>query len=226
MKKILVSSAALLWLTPLAIAQTAQPDLMPRSAPQVLQPAAPFTDIANVERDLARIDNALNSTASFEGRFTQYGADGSLSAGKIYLQRPGRLRFEYDRPSPLLIVSDGVTLVQQDRALETFDRVPLSATPLNFFLKENVNLARDTEVVGLQKLPDQWRMTARDGSGEMDGAITMVFDARSLQLKEWIIHDSFGGQTRVMLSELKYNQRINPRKFILREDSNRRDRRR
>jgi len=57
------------------------------------------------------------------------------------LQRPGKVRFEYDAPSPLLIVSDGVTLVQNDRQLETFDRVPLSATPLNYFLKEKGRLS-------------------------------------------------------------------------------------
>ena len=114
---------------------------------------------------------------------------------------------------------------RQDKALETIDRVPLSATPLNYFLKENINLANDTEVIALQKTYNEWRVTARDGSGELDGAITMVFDAQNLALKEWIIADSFGGETRVLLSDLRYNERINPRLFLLRDES-RRDRRR
>jgi len=162
---------------------------------------------------------------SFSGRFAQYGADGSFAQGQIYLNRPGKLRFEYDAPNPLLIVSDGVTLTQQDRALETTDRVPLTSTPLNFFLKENVDLARDTEVVGFLKTPTEWRVSARDGSGEMDGTITMIFDAGSLALKEWVITDGFGGNTRLLLSDLVYNQRLNPRLFVLR-DNNRRERRR
>lgn len=186
---------------------------------------APFTDPMSVESDLARIDASLNNTLSFSGRFTQYGADGKMDKGDILLKKPGKMRFEYDAPNPLLIVSDGVTLIQQDRALETADRVPLSATPLNFFLKEDVNLARDTEVTSLIKTPTELRVTARDGSGEMDGDITMVFDAQTLAFKAWNIADSFGGVTRVVLSDLKYNQRIDPRKFILRDDS-RRDRRR
>ncbi len=184
-----------------------------------------FTDPANVPQDLARIDQALNNTISFQGRFAQYGADGSFSQGKIFLNRPGKLRFEYDAPETLLIVSDGVTLTEHDKALKTTDRVPLSATPLNFFLKENVQLARDTEVVGLTKTPLHWSVTARDGSGEMDGEITMVFDAGTLALQEWVIRSSFGGGTRVVLSDLRYNQRINPRLFTLRDDR-RRDRRR
>lgn len=187
--------------------------------------AQAFTDPANVPADLQRIDYALNNTGSFSGRFTQHNTDGTVDQGKIYLKRPGKLRFEYDAPNPLLIVSDGVTLIQQDRALETSDRVPLSATPLNYFLKENVNLANDTEVVSLIKTPAETRVTARDGSGEMDGDITMVFDARNLALRGWTISDAFGGQTHVRLSNLEYNQNIDPRKFILRDES-RRERRR
>jgi len=215
-------SALLIGTAGLAYAQT-QMGIAPQQRMEAAP--APFTEPQNVVRDLARIDAALNGTGSFSGRFSQYSADGSFAQGQVYLKRPGKLRFEYDPPNPLLIVSDGVTLTQQDRALETTDRVPLSATPLNFFLKENVNLANDTEVVSLIKTFNETRVTARDGSGEMDGAITMVFDAQTLNLKEWVIEDSFGGRTRVLLSDLKYNERINPRLFVLRDDS-RRDRRR
>jgi len=95
---------------------------------------APFTDPANVRTDLARIDASMNATHSFQGNFIQVASSGEVSQGEIWLQRPGKVRFEYAAPNPLLIVSDGVTLVQNDRQLQTFDRVPLSATPLNYFL--------------------------------------------------------------------------------------------
>ncbi|MDA8708830.1 outer membrane lipoprotein carrier protein LolA [Hellea sp.] len=226
MKKFLMMAAALTLTAPVAIAQV-QPQLNGQNAPrlQAAPSQAAFTDPRSVPADLARVDAAMNSTASFSGRFAQYAADGSFAQGQVYIRRPGKLRFEYDAPNPLLIVSDGVTLTQQDKALETIDRVPLAATPLNYFLKENIDLANDTEVIGLQKTYNEWRVTARDGSGELDGAITMVFDANTLALKEWIIADNFGGETRVLLSDLKYNERINPRLFVLRDDS-RRDRRR
>ena len=206
-------AAALTALAPVAIAQ-----VQPQAQIAAPTPQAAFTDPRSVPGDLARVDAAMNSTASFSGRFAQYAADGSFAQGQVYIKRPGKLRFEYDAPNPLLIVSDGVTLTQQDKALETIDRVPLSATPLNYFLKENINLANDTEVISLQKTYNEWRVTARDGSGELDGTITMVFDAQNLALKEWVIADSFGGETRVLLSELKYNERINPRLFILRDE--------
>lgn len=221
MKKIFIPALLASCLTlGVATAQTANP-----FAGQA-QYNVPFTSPATVPADLARIDASLNNTSTFQGDFMQVGPDGSVSRGQIWLQRPGKVRFEYAEPNPLLIVSDGVTLVQNDRMLETFDRVPLSATPLNYFLKENVDLARDTEVIALQKFPNEWRVTARDGSGELDGTITLVVDAQTLALRQWIIADAFGGQTRVELANLQYNGRIDPRQFILREDSDRRDRRR
>ncbi len=206
-------------------AQVQQPYVNPQYQQQAPVNTA-FTDPRNVPADLARIDSALNNTSSFSGRFAQYASDGSFAQGTVYLRRPGKLRFEYDAPHPLLIVSDGVTLTQQDSVLETTDRIPLASTPLNFFLKENVNLANDTEVTSLIKTFNETRVTARDGSGDIDGAITMVFDAGTLALKEWVIADSFGGETRVILSDLTYNERINPRLFTLRDEQrrNRRDR--
>ncbi len=228
MKKLMLSITAAALLAPVfapAVMAQVQPAQPQYTQPQYAAPVqAAFTDPRNVPADLARIDAAMNSTSSFWGRFAQYTSDGSFAQGQVYIRRPGKLRFEYDAPNPLLIVSDGVTLTQQDKALETIDRVPLSATPLNYFLKENINLENDTEVTSLIKTAQEWRVTARDGSGELDGAITMVFNASNLALKEWIIADSFGGETRVLLSDLKYNGRINPRLFVLR-DNDRRDRR-
>ncbi len=206
--------------------QSPRPQSMGPSMGTAQSPRLPaFTHPQTVSQDLARIDAVLNNTASFSGRFAQYASDGSFSQGRIFLKRPGKIRFEYDAPNPLLMVSDGVTLTQIDKALDTKDRVPLKSTPLAFFLAERVNLENDVEVVALQKTPTDIRLTAKDGSGEVEGAITMIFDPASLKLKEWIIHDGFGQQTRVILSDLKYNERLNPRLFILR-DERRRDRRR
>jgi outer membrane lipoprotein-sorting protein len=178
---------------------------------------------ATMGADLARLDATLNATNTFTGRFTQTNADGSTDGGRVYIQRPGKLRFEYE--GPLLVVSDGVTLVQQDKQLETSDRVPLSATPLEFFLKNDVNLARDVDIVAFNKTPMEWQVSARDGSGEVDGVITLLFDATTLAMRGWIIDDSFGNRTQVALSELRYNADLDPRLFVLR-DNTRRDRRR
>jgi len=178
------------FILPLLLASTAIGTAFAQSAKSVPAQAvsgktqynAPFTDPANVRADLARIDASMNATFSFQGDFRQVAPNGAVSQGKIWLQRPGKVRFEYD------------------------------------------NLAEDTEVIALQKLPGQWIVTARDGSGQQEGAITLVFDSETLALQTWIIADDFGGATRVSLSNLQYNSRIDPKKFILREENRRRRR--
>lgn len=205
-----------------AFAQTPQ---TPQSSPAVVVALPVFTHPQSVPADLARIDAVLNNTLSFSGRFTQNSSDGSFAQGRIYLKRPGKIRFEYDSPATLLLVSDGVTLTQLDKQLDTMDRIPLSSTPLAFFLSENVRLENDVEVVGLQKTGDGIRVSARDRSGQVDGTVTMVFDPASLALNGWVVADGFGVETRILLSDLKYNDKLNPRLFILRDD-NRRNRRR
>lgn len=186
------------------------------------QPAqTSFTDRANVANDLAVLSEALNAMETFSGRFTQYNWDGTLDQGEIFLSRPGKIRFEYAAPSPLLLISDGTWMVQHDKELETTDRIPLNQTPLSFFLSEDVDLANDVDVVGLVKTLNEVRVSARDGSGEVDGILTMVFSSPDLQLKEWVVQDSLGTETRVALSDLQINQRISARKFIFREDSRR-----
>ncbi|MCF6219651.1 MAG: outer membrane lipoprotein carrier protein LolA [Robiginitomaculum sp.] len=223
MKRVLLKTSMAILLGATALGAVAQ---VPQSAAPATEQRLPaFTHPATVPQDLARIYAAMNSTVSFSGRFAQYGSDGSFSQGRVYLKRPGKIRFEYDAPAQLLMVSDGVTLTQVDKALDTKDRVPLKATPLAFFLAEKVKLEDDVEVISLQKTMDAVSLTAKDGSGQMDGAITMIFDPNTLALREWVVHDGFGQQTKILLSELKYNERLNPRLFVLRDDK-RRNRRR
>jgi outer membrane lipoprotein-sorting protein len=215
MKRVLLKTSVAIIFGIIATGAVAQ---APNSAAPVTEQRLPaFTHPSTVSQDLARIDTAMNNTASFSGRFAQYGSDGSFSQGQVYLKRPGKIRFEYDAPAQLLMVSDGVTLTQMDKALDTKDRVPLKSTPLAFFLAETVKLEDDVEVISLQKTIDAISVTAKDGSGKMDGAITMTFDPNTLALREWVVHDGFGQQTRILLSELRYNERLNPYLFILRD---------
>ena len=107
MKKLLMLAAALTVLAPLAAIQMAVAQVQTAQPQTAMAVQAPFTDPANVPADLKRVDYAMNHTASFSGRFAQYAADGSFAQGQVYIKRPGKLRFEYDAPNPLLIVSDG-----------------------------------------------------------------------------------------------------------------------
>jgi outer membrane lipoprotein-sorting protein len=184
-----------------------------------------FSHPATVAADLATLDLALNNTGTLRGRFVQTAGDGRTVRGNIYLSRPGKIRFEYDAPNPMLIVSDGVTIMQSDKALGTSDRIPLKSTPLDFFLKNEIKLSRDTKVLGLIKRPGETQVTVRDGSGKAAGEMTLIFDSGNYALKEWVVLDEFGTTTRITLSDLVYNESLDPRLFVLRSERGPRRRR-
>src|SRR5262249_27650373 len=97
--------------------------------PPAAAPAAVVLDGAARDAALAQANGVLNAVTRLQGRFVQNSPDGSVAAGAFYLQRPGKLRFEYDPPARMLIVSDGTVVALRDTALRTTDRTPLRSTP-------------------------------------------------------------------------------------------------
>ena len=113
------------------------------------QPGTTTAFDANQRALIDRVNVYLMSVQTLVGDFVQVGPDGRRSDGKIYLQKPGRVRFEYNPPSPIELVADGNSLVVRDRKLETQDLYPLSQTPLRFLLADRIDLLRETNVVSV-----------------------------------------------------------------------------
>ncbi len=106
-------------------------------------PANIFTSFdANQKAQAARVSAYLSSLQTVIGNFVQVGPDGTKTKGDFYIQKPGKMRFEYDEPSPIAIVADGQTLVVRDRKLATQDVYPLSQTPLRFLLSDRIDLLK------------------------------------------------------------------------------------
>lgn len=174
--------------------------------------------------DKALVDKAaayLQNLASAKGDFVQTDGRGRTSRGTFYLQRPGKARFEYAPPSGLLIVSDGSNVNVHDRRLKTFDRYPLSQTPLNLFLARQVRLDKGVKVDRVVRLSDGFALYARDGKRQAEGSIILTFAGEPMRLSEWTITDAQGGRTRVQLSSLSAVSGLSPSLFVLR-DPNRR----
>lgn len=174
--------------------------------------------------DKALVDKAaayLQNLASAKGDFIQTDGRGRTSRGTFYLQRPGKARFEYAPPSGLLIVSDGSNVNVSDRRLKTFDRYPLSQTPLSLFLARQVRLDRGVKVDRVVRLSDGFALYARDGKRQAEGSIILTFSGEPMRLSEWTITDPQGGRTRVQLTSLAPVSGLAPNLFVLR-DPNRR----
>lgn len=206
--------SALLGLTALAVAPPAL-----AQATEVLQGSAR-------NEALALANRSLNAMQRLQGRFVQTAPGGARSTGTIYLQRPGRLRFEYDPPASLLIVSDGSVVAMRDTALRTTERTPLRSTPLNIILGANIDLARDARILRISRAGPWLMVTARDRSGQTDGQITLQFHGPETALRSWDVIDATGARTRIALSNVTHPASFDRRLFRLEDVLSDRPRRR
>lgn len=174
---------------------------------------------------LADASAALSDAKTAKGRFVQTNVDGSITSGTFALNRPGRMRFDYDDPTPVLIVSDGTTVAMQDTDLETVDRLPIGATPLGLVLSTQLNVDEDVNVLSVMQNSERIGIRVSDASGEMDGTLTMVFDKSSYALLGWLAVDESLQTTVVDLADVETNVRIDPRLFRLNEDDDEEDER-
>jgi outer membrane lipoprotein-sorting protein len=163
--------------------------------------------------DLARIDTYLNSIHTLQAHFLQVAPDGAMSQGTAWLERPGRMRFEYAPPAPFLLVAHNGELTFQDRSINQISQVPLSFTPLGILLADHVNLNGAVKVVGFQRLPGQLEATLTRASSPQDGSLTLVFTDNPLALRQWTVVDSQRRETRVTLYNVEQGVNLDPKLF-------------
>ena len=180
-------------------------------------PRTPLTEVQ--KGDLKRVSDYLNTIKSVQGRFTQLAADGRSVQGAFYLRKPGRIRFEYDKPNPILIVADGSSVAVSNTQLKTTDRYPLINSPLRLLLSENTNLVTDPRISEVRKEPGILSFTARETTGPARGSITLIFsdNGGQLELRQWEVVDAQGSHTRIALNEVRAEANIPPTMFVIEE---------
>lgn len=185
------------------------------------RPGEPRTVLAasktlDAQAVVERANAALNSFSTLSAAFSQVGGEGGRLTGTVWVQRPGRLRFEYNKPSTLEVVSDGSTVLVRDRKLNTSDPYPISQTPLKFLLSSRIDLARDTRVRSVSAAGDGVNIMIEDSS-TIGGTsrITLTFDSEITSLKRWRVTDPQGYTTTVALGSIEKNRPIDPRTFNL-----------
>jgi outer membrane lipoprotein-sorting protein len=145
----------------------------------------------------------INSLQAFEADFVQINSDGSRAFGKVYIERPGRARFEYLPPEQTLVIaSSGRVAIFDAKSNLSHEEYPLSRTPLNLLLARDVNLAEASMVVGHFGDGDTTMIVAQDPKNPEYGSITMEFRNAPIELRRWILHDDAGNSTSVELGEL------------------------
>ncbi|MCR9147550.1 MAG: outer membrane lipoprotein carrier protein LolA [Rhodobacteraceae bacterium] len=165
---------------------------------------------------LSEISQYLNSFQTASGDFTQINDDGTISTGKIHIKRPGRVRFEYDPPDQTLVVADGDTVGVIDPKSNTGpEGYPLHRTPLKIILARNVDLTRARMVTGHASDGKTTTVRAQDPENPEYGSIELVFTGVPVELRQWVINDSGGSRTTVVLGALDTGVRLANDRFTI-----------
>jgi outer membrane lipoprotein-sorting protein len=165
---------------------------------------------------LDKVSAYLTSVQTLVGNFVQIGPDGGRTEGSFYIQKPGKVRFAYNPPSPIDIIADGSSVVVRDRKLSTQDLYPLSQTPLKYLLADKIDLLRDTDVVSVTS-DDTFVTVVIQQKQVMIGTsrLMMMFDAKDLALKQWTVTDPQGFDTTVAVYNLDTAKKPDPNLFVI-----------
>jgi len=161
-----------------------------------------------------RVNLYFNQLISLRGTFIQTNADGKRERGKFYIKRPGLFRFDYALPSKLVILSDGKYIAIQDRDIGTDDRWDLEYTPFRMLLRKDVNLLRDARFFDVRETADAITMNVVEKGTDDSGRITLTLaKTPDLHIKEWMVKDAQGLDTRVVLGDLVKADDLDPSLF-------------
>jgi outer membrane lipoprotein-sorting protein len=197
-----------------ATAAPAPPAVLPQVATAGTAKGAGAAFDNNQRALVERVNGYLSGLNTLVGNFVQIGPDGGRTEGRFYLQKPGRVRFEYNPPSPIEVISDGTTVAVRDRNLNTQQYTPLSQTPLRFLVAERIDLFKDSNVVSVST-DDTFATVVLEERQTLVGTyrVMVMFGARDLQLRQWTVTDPQGYDTTVALYNLDPKQKPDPGLF-------------
>jgi len=177
----------------------------------------PLTLSEQDRADLERISDYLTRVKTMKGRFLQVTSEGGSAEGEFYVLKPGRMRFDYDPPIPIVFLADGTWVKIEDADLETVNSYPLSETPLKYLVADQIDLARDAKITKIERLMGQIRVTAVEDEGYAQGSLTMIFSDPGLELRQWVMVDAQGVRTTIALREVQEGLDLDPGLFVARD---------
>ena len=168
------------------------------------------------QRDaLGAINRYFNAVRTMTGEFVQFGPDGDKAEGEFHMARPGKIRFLYAKPSNLDIIADGIDVVVRNTKQATQDLYPLSKTPLRFLLADHIDLTSEASVTRVSLEPDLVSVVLEQSTVFGDGRLTMVFDRKSSELRQWTVTDAQGYDTAVAIYNVTANQPVDQKLFFI-----------
>ena len=163
-------------------------------------------------KTVAKISKHFASVPTMMGEFVQFGPNGEQTGGRFFIKRPGKVRFDYSKPSPILVKADGKTVGVHNRKLKTWDFFPLSKTPLKLLLANRIDV-NDKSIKSVKTEKDLTTVVLGNKSIFGNSKITLMFDPKTFDLRQWTITDNQGKDTSVMIFNVQRNIDLHRRLF-------------
>jgi len=188
----------------------------PAVAPPPAKSGEPGTFDDKQRALVAKVSNYLSNVQTLVGDFVQVGPDGRRTEGQFFIQKPGKVRFEYNPPSPVEVIADGKSVVVRDRKLATQQLWPLSQTPLRFLLSDRIDLMKDTNLVSVSA-DDTFVTIVIEESQTLVGTsrLMLMLGAKDFQLRQWTVTDPQGYDTTVAVYNLDTTKKPDPELFTI-----------
>ena len=194
----------------LLVCLVVSPVLARAAEPTASAPLAAQSDMAVIQR----VQDYLNSLHTLTARFTQVAPNGAVTRGTAWLERPGRMRFQYDPPSPLLLVAGHGFVLFSDTQLGQTTNIPIGQTPLGILLAPRIELLGGAlRVTGIRRLPGELQLTLVRGANPGEGGLTLTFATDPLSLRQWTVTDAQQQRTTVTLSDVRLGGTFDPSLF-------------
>ncbi len=162
---------------------------------------------------LQRIAAYMNDISTMTADFQQIAGSGAVSTGQVWVSRPGRMRFAYNPPDPIVLLADATSVYYFDKQLDQVSKYDLRQTPAWFFLRDPISFGGDVTVTQFQEVGNVMRVSVVETAEPDAGSLTLVFTENPLALRQWIVVDQQGKTTTVSLSGLRFGVALDPRLF-------------
>lgn len=160
-----------------------------------------------------KVADHFSAVQSMTGSFVQFDAAGRQSEGRFFMERPGKIRFDYTG-TPVRVISDGDQVAVNNRKLNTWDLYPLSKTPLKLLLDKRIDLS-EANIQSVNEAADLTTIVMGNKSVFGSSRITMMFDPATNELRQWTIRDAQGKDTTVMIYDTKEGVAVDRKLFAI-----------
>lgn len=182
------------------------------------QPAAQGKVQAPVTDEIHQAEAYFQGLQTVKSRFTQTSPDGSQLRGTFYLNRPGKLRFEYDAPSRDFVVADGFFIYFYDGEMKQQTNAPISQTLADFLLRKDLKLSGDLKVTRIMRAGGLLQITMVQSKEPKAGELVLGFSEKpKFQLKKWRVKDSVGNITETELFDMQTGLKLPSSLFAYRD---------